>query len=127
MSCISMTLMLSTSRQRPVWSLAALIISAGVFHRAFAPWCARGCGWADSKFVGLWPSPCLGPFLGPKSRSLRLAQNHETLVDASQILQRLVEQKEAATLVQIPGENPKGLILLSPFTVIRWVMRLVHC
>jgi hypothetical protein len=34
-----MTLMLSTSRQRPVWSLAALIIlSAGVDHRALAPW-----------------------------------------------------------------------------------------
>lgn len=189
-----MTLMLSTSRQRPVWSLAALIILiAGVDHRAFAPWipwcnstpkipkiqeftsdgeatrefthgdaanvakrhrdfsestttwglmCAQGCRAARSgktqnarnskfEFVGLGPSgPFLGPFLGsPKSRSLRLlAQSHKTeTVDAVPILRRLVEQNKAATLVQIPGESLKGVWFPSPFTVIRWVMRLVNC
>lgn len=161
-----MTLMLSTSRQRPVWSLAALIIlSAGVDYRAFAPWipwcdsapkipkiqefthgdvanvakrprdfsestktwglCAQGCRTARR----LGPSgPFLGPFCSPKSRSLRLlAQSHETLVDAFPILRRLVEQNKAATLVQIPGESLKGVWFPSPFTVTRWVMRLVNC
>lgn len=179
-----MTLMLSTSRQRPVWSLAALIIlSAGVDHRAFAPWipwipwcnsapkipkiqeftsedgeatritrefthgdvanvakkhrdfsestntwglmCAQGCRTARR----LGPSgPFLGPFCSPKSRSLRLlAQSHETLIDAFPILRRLVEQNKAATLVQIPGESLKDVWFPSPFTVTRWVMRLVNC
>ena len=121
-----------SSRQRPVWSLAALAMVLGAVFRA-APWCApmtpmckaQGCRqpWAASgktqnarisKFIGLGP---FGPVLGPNSRGLRflLAQNHETLVDALPILQRLVEQKEAATLVQIPGEDLKSVWFPPPF------------